>query len=105
MSPDDDSSSLQPETTAVSASPRDVDALFLRGTLQALNGQRQEAIKSFTSVLRFNPRAAAAQVQLAQLNLERGDPDAAVSIATEAVANAPNVPEARTMEIVYNRAP
>ena len=70
-------------------------ALFLRGTLLAMNGQREAAIKSFNEVLRLNPRAAAAQVQLAQLNLERGEADAAVGIASEAVSNAPNVPEAR----------
>ncbi len=69
--------------------------MFLRGTLQAMNGQRDAAIKSFNEVLRLNPRAAAAQVQLAQLNLERGEAEAAVSLATEAVSNAPGVPEAR----------
>jgi putative PEP-CTERM system TPR-repeat lipoprotein len=86
---------LERATTAVNASPRDVGALFLRGTLQAVNGQREGAVKSFNEVLRLNPRAAAAQVQLAQLNLERGEAEAAVGIASEAVSNAPTVAEAR----------
>jgi len=86
---------LERASTAVSASPRDIGALFLRGTLLAVNGQRDAAVKTFNEVLRLNPRAAAAQVQLAQLNIERGETEAAVGAASEAVNNAPGVAEAR----------
>ena len=86
---------LERAVNAVNAAPRDVGAMFLRGTLQAMNRQHDAAIKSFNEVLRLNPRAAAAQVQLAQLNIERGAAEAAVSLASEAVSTAPGVPEAR----------
>ena len=92
---------LERVTQAVSAAPRDVAAIYLRGTLQALAGQRAAAVKSFWDVLRLNPRAAAAQVQLAQLSLSEGEADAAVGLGRDAVTNDPRSPEAR---IVLARA-
>jgi putative PEP-CTERM system TPR-repeat lipoprotein len=80
---------------AVAVAPRDVGALYLLGTLQAVNGQREAAATSFNQVLRFNPRVAAAQVQLAQLSLTRGDNEGAAMLAREALVTAPGVPEAR----------
>ncbi len=88
---------LERAESAASAAPRDMGTLYLKGTLQALNGQRDAAFKSFNEVLRLNPRAAAAQLQLAQLNLQMGRPEVAVGVAREAVSNAPGLPEARLM--------
>jgi tetratricopeptide (TPR) repeat protein len=92
---------LDRATAAVNAQPSDPIAHYFRGTLQAMNGQRDAAAKSFNDVLRLNPRAVAAQVQLAQLSLRGGDATHAVSLAEEAVANRRATPEAR---LVFARA-
>jgi len=86
---------LEAATAAVNASPRDVSAIYLHGVLQALTGQRDGAIKSFNDVLRLNPRAGAAQVQLSQISLREGDAEHAVGLAQEAVASNPRSAEAR----------
>lgn len=86
---------LEAATAAVNAAPRDISALYLRGTLQQKIGQLDAAVKTFNDVLRLNPRAMAAQVQLSQLNLRTGDSEGAVGVAREAVANDPRSPEAR----------
>ena len=80
---------------AVKADPGSAAAHYALGTLQEQLRQRKEAIVSFSEVLRLNPRAAAAQVYLSRLNLQEGTPDAAVTYAESALANAPNNPEAR----------
>ena len=86
---------LEAASAAVTAAPRDVGALYLRGTLQAVLGQRDAAVRSFNDVLRLNARAAAAQIQLSQLSLRGGDTENAVGMAREAVANDPRSAEAR----------
>jgi putative PEP-CTERM system TPR-repeat lipoprotein len=86
---------LEAATAAVNAAPRDVGALYLHGTLQAMNGQREGAVKTFNDILRLNPRAVAAQVQLSQLSLRGGDAESAVGLAQEAVSNNPRSAEAR----------
>jgi putative PEP-CTERM system TPR-repeat lipoprotein len=91
------SQALERATLAVTSAPRDVSAIYLRGTLQVLNGQLDAAAKSFNDVLRLNPRAAAAQAQLSQLSLREGDAEQAVSLARESVANSPHSPEARVV--------
>jgi Tfp pilus assembly protein PilF len=48
-----------------------------------------DAMKSFNEVLRLNPRAYAAQVQLSNLHLLRSNVDSAVLLADEAIRNAP----------------
>jgi putative PEP-CTERM system TPR-repeat lipoprotein len=88
---------LERAVSASGAAPRDMPALYLKGTLQALTGQNDAAFKTFNEVLRLNPRAAAAQLQLAQLNLRMGRSEAALGVAREAVSNAPRLPEARLM--------
>ena len=80
---------------AVKAEPNSAAAHYALGTLQDLLRQRKEAIASFSEVLRLNPRAAAAQVYLARLTLQEGTPDAAITFAEGALANAPGNPEAR----------
>ena len=66
---------------AVKADPRSVAAHYTLGVLQDALRQRKEAMASFSEVLRLNPRAAAAQVQLSRLNLQEGAPDTAVTFA------------------------
>ena len=86
---------LGPATTAVAADPESAPAHHLLGTIQAFSRDVEGATKSFGEVLRLNPRAAAAQVQLSRLTLARGDAASAVQFAQQAVTNAPGNPLAR----------
>ena len=80
---------------AVKADPRSAPAHFALGILQERLRQRKEAIASFNEVLRLNPRSSAAQLHLSSLTLLEGTPDAAVTFAEGALANAPGNPLAR----------
>jgi putative PEP-CTERM system TPR-repeat lipoprotein len=86
---------LERATQAMNAAPRDIGALYLVGTLQAMTGRTAEAGKSFNDVLRLNPRAAAAQIQLAHLRLSVGEAVPALEFARNALLAAPQSPEAR----------
>ena len=80
---------------AVAADPESAQAHYLHGTMQLAARQFPEATASFTEVLRLNPRAAFAQVQLSRLTLLSGDAASAVQYAQEATKNAPGSPIAR----------
>ena len=56
---------------AVTADPRLAVAYYVRGLAEAGSRRTSDAIKSFGEVLRLNPRAAIAQVQLSRLHLAR----------------------------------
>jgi Tfp pilus assembly protein PilF len=86
---------LDRATAAVKADPTSPTAHYMVGTIQTSLRQTKEAAVSFGEVLKLNPRASAAQVQLARLNLMAGDPRQAVEFAKEALSTAPNDPEAR----------
>lgn len=77
-------------TAAVSANPRSIAGLYLLGLLQAQAAQFDKATKSFNEVLRLNPHATAAQVQLSSLALAKGDPVTAVQFAEQALRGAPD---------------
>ena len=81
----------------VGENARDIQAQYLLGTVLAASGKVAEATRAFEAVLEINPRAAAAQTQLARLALLRGFPADAVQRAGEAVRNAPHDPRARLM--------
>jgi putative PEP-CTERM system TPR-repeat lipoprotein len=76
-------------TAAVSANPQLVPAHYIRGLAEAASHRSSDAIKSFTEVLRLNPRATVARIQLSRLYLARNAIDSAVLYAEEALANAP----------------
>ena len=80
---------------ATKADPNNAQAHYALGLLRAQQRQRKEAIAEFGEVLRLNPSAAAAQLQLSRLTLQEGDADSAVQYATGALSNAPGFPEAR----------
>ena len=86
---------LQQAQAAAKADPKNVPAQYFLGVVQARLQMRKEAIASFSEVLRLNPRAAAAQTNLANLSLLEGAPGEAMSFAESAIANAPNSPDAR----------
>jgi putative PEP-CTERM system TPR-repeat lipoprotein len=87
--------SLKQATAAVAAAPESAQAHYLLGTVQAALGDFDGGTKSFTEVLRINPRASQAQLQLSRLQLAHGDAAAAVLLAQQAVQNAPKYPPAR----------
>jgi putative PEP-CTERM system TPR-repeat lipoprotein len=80
---------------AVAAAPRDPTAQYLLGTIYASKDDGDEAIKAFGEVLKLNPRAVSAQLQLARLNLARGALGPAVQFAEQAVKGQPDNPTAR----------
>ncbi len=67
------------------------------GMLLVQKNQVEEAIKAFSEVLKLNPRAVAAQLQLSRLQLAKGEPAPAVEYAEQAVAGEPGNPIARLM--------
>jgi tetratricopeptide (TPR) repeat protein len=83
--------------SAVAADARSIDAHYLLGTLQAQAGQFEDAAKSFRRVLDLNPKAAAAQVQLARLELARGAAASSVQLSSDAVKGDPANPIARLL--------
>ena len=64
---DDAFASIQ---TATAMAPASADAQYALGSMYATRGDRAAAQTAFREVLRLNPRAAAAQVQLAQLQTQ-----------------------------------
>jgi tetratricopeptide (TPR) repeat protein len=74
--------------TAVAIAPASVDAQYALGRLYASRGDRAAAETAFKEVLRINPRATAARVQLAALQAP-SSPQDSVRTAEEATRNDP----------------
>ena len=81
---------------AVSADPKAAGAYYLMGTLYAGKKDEAAAITAFEEVLKVNPRAVPAQLQIARLRLATGEPGKAVELADRAVASQPS-PQARLL--------
>ena len=77
---------------AAAAEPSSVQAHYLLGILYRAKHDANAAMKSFNEVLRLNPRAVAAQVQLSQLNLARGARQPALQLAQDASKALPRNP-------------
>jgi putative PEP-CTERM system TPR-repeat lipoprotein len=86
---------LKSARMAVAASPQMIAALYVRGVAEARTRRTSDAIKSFSEVLRLNPQAAEAQVQLSRLHLARGSVESAVLLAEEALGQTPDSLDAR----------
>ena len=69
---------------AVAADPQSAEAHFALAVVHDRRREVADAIKSYSEVLRLNPRAAAAQVELSRLSLTSGDGTAALRYAEEA---------------------
>ena len=80
---------------AVKSDPQSAPAHFALGLLHDRLRNRKEAVAAFTEVIRLNPRATAAQLNLSRLSLYEGSPDRAVTFAEAALTNAPGNPAAR----------
>ena len=68
------------------------EAQYLLGMVQDARQRPDEALAAFAEVLRLNPRASAAQVQLSRLNLEKGRRNTALQYAQSAASAQPNDP-------------
>ena len=85
---------LTAANAAAAADTSSAPAAFARGRVLAAKGRFDEAEKAFGDVLRLNPRAGAADVELARLHLQTKAPDA-MEVATKAAQTNPQSLDAR----------
>ncbi len=90
-----DAAALDLATRATQADKTSAEAQYVLGTIQMHLRRPEEARRAFNRVLEINPRATAAQVQLASLELLRGNPAASVQHAQDAVTSQPQNANAR----------
>jgi putative PEP-CTERM system TPR-repeat lipoprotein len=74
---------------AIAVDPRWAPAHYTLGSIHVARRDYKRAENAFSQVLRLNPRAVAAQLQLSQLYLQDGGVESSVSLAQEAVAAQP----------------
>ncbi len=79
-------------TSAVTADAQNIQAHYVLGMLRIDRKEPALAISSFNNVLRLNPRAVPAMIQLSRLNLQQGRSSEAVRAAREASTLAPHEP-------------
>jgi tetratricopeptide (TPR) repeat protein len=82
---------------AVKVDPQNVEAHFVLGSIRKTNRDLTGAAASFNEVLRLNPGATAAQVQLAGIELQRGEFATATQLADQAVQREPRNLEIRVI--------
>jgi tetratricopeptide (TPR) repeat protein len=80
---------------AVVADPQSAAAHFALAVVHDRRREVADAVKSYNEVLRLNPRAAAAQVELSRLSLTSGDETGALRYAEGARQAEPENPETR----------
>lgn len=86
---------LESANAAVAADPQSAAAHFALAVVHDRRREVADATKSYKEVLRLNPRAVAAQVELSRLSLTSGDNTGALQYAEEARQAEPSNPEAR----------
>jgi len=86
---------------AVKADPQNPEAHYLLGGIYLATRDSDAAAKSFAEVLRLNPGAVAAQVQLAQIELQRGSVATATQLSEQAVRSDPRNLNAR---LIFSRS-
>jgi tetratricopeptide (TPR) repeat protein len=82
---------------AADGDPANQPVHYLLGVLSAQFNHLEEAIESFNSVVRLNPRAAGANLHLANLYLTVHKPERAVAAAEDAIRITPDSPEAHLL--------
>ena len=75
----------------VVGNPTSLAGHFLRGSALKAMASTDDALKAFQEVLRLSPGATAAQVQLADINLARGNASAAAEFSGQAIRNQPQL--------------
>ena len=88
---------LERFTAAIAADARSADAQYFAGKAYELRQDRESAVKAFTEVLKLNPHAVVAQLELANLHMAAGRVDASLEFAENAAKDAPGNPAARLM--------
>jgi tetratricopeptide (TPR) repeat protein len=88
---------LERARAAVAADPQSASAHFALATVYDRRLDVANATASYNEVLRLNPRAVAAQVELSRLSLSAGDRTGAVEYAERARATEPSSLEARVV--------
>jgi tetratricopeptide (TPR) repeat protein len=88
---------LENARAAVAVDARSITGLYLLGTLQIENRLLDEAIKTFNDILRLNPSATAAHLQLGRLYMARGQAITAVTVAQQLIRSAPELPAAHAL--------
>jgi len=83
---------LKTAQVTVAAKPQSAVGQYLLGTIQRRRGLPDEAIAAFGEVLKLNPRAVAAQLQLSELNLATGKSEAGLQLAEDAAKALPANP-------------
>lgn len=86
---------LERATQAAASAPTSAFAHFVLGTVQSSVRDYAAATRSFNEVLRLNPTAAAAQLELSRLLVLQGDSRTAVQHASAALKSSPGNPIAR----------
>jgi tetratricopeptide (TPR) repeat protein len=81
---------LERAKAAVVTDADSAEAQFTLGIVHERRRENADAMKAFNEVLRINPRAAAAQVELSRLNLAAGQSEAALQQAEAAKQTAPS---------------
>jgi putative PEP-CTERM system TPR-repeat lipoprotein len=84
---------------AVEADPRSTTAQYLLGTIYANRGDITRASTAFAEVLKLNPGAMAARLQMVRMTLAAGRADTSAQLAAEAVRMQPDNPVARLLLI------
>jgi cytochrome c-type biogenesis protein CcmH/NrfG len=79
------------------ADPGSIPARYLLGKLYADANRLDEAEKAFGEVLTQNPRAVAAQLELARVQPAQGRPDAALPAVRAPLRSQPENPDARLL--------
>ena len=74
---------------AVAADRSSAQAQLVRGRALAAKGSPTKAEEAFNEVLRLNPRAAVAQIELSRLSLSSGALESSVTLAAQAAAADP----------------
>ena len=75
--------------TAIKAEPQNAEAQFLLASVQEARARPAAAAAAYGEVLKINPRASAAQVRLAMVEMQRNDLGAATQLAEQAATAQP----------------
>src|SRR4029079_2035755 len=86
----DDALPLARQAAAADAS--NAEAHYLMGSILAGKGDIDGAVAAMHEGIRVHPRATAAQLQLARLELQRGGAASSVQYAEQAVSSSPSDP-------------
>ena len=88
---------LRHAETATQGDPGSAAGYLLLGDVHAALGGPADAATAYTTVLRLNPRAAAAHTALSRINLAKGNAETSVEFARGALLNQPGNDEARVL--------